>query len=264
MLTLSTPLEKLPGIGPATQKKLKKLGIKNVGELIFHFPHRYEDFSNLIPISKVKINEICTLQGKILEIKTIRTWKRRMFITEALMQDKTAAIRTIWFNRPYLTKILKKGDNVFLSGKTAVKNNEIFLSNPAYEKITDNLLPVNDLTHTGRLVPVYPETEGLSSRWIRYILKPLLTELKNKIPETLPEKILKENNFPALNQALWQIHFPDSLKSAESAKKRFSFEELFYIELFVLRERLKLAKEKAVSIPLKLRVVQKFRRISAF
>jgi ATP-dependent DNA helicase RecG len=114
------------------------------------------------------------------------------------------------------------------------------------------------LTHTGRLVPIYPETEKLSSRWLRFILKPLLLEFKNKITETLPEKILKENNFLGISEALWQIHFPASKILAERAQQRFSFEELFFIELFVLRQRAKLSKEKAISFTPNLEKIKKF------
>ncbi len=255
MLTLYTPIEELFGIGPTLKKRLKKLGIKTVEGLFSHFPHRYEDFSNLIPIAEVKLNQVCSVRGKILEIGNQRTWKKRMIITTAIIQDKTGAIQTTWFNQPYLTKILKKDDEVLLSGKTTFSNKEgVYLSNPQYEKPDSEKTP----THTSGLIPIYPETEGLSSRWIRSIIKRLLLQFKNKLPETLPLKILKENDFLTINQAIWQAHFPDSLKLAERARQRFSFEELFYIELFVLRERLKLAREKAVSIPVKLETIQEF------
>jgi len=253
-MNLSTPIEKIPRIGPVFQKKLKKLGIKIVQDLLFHFPHRYEDFSNLIPISKLKINETCTIQGKILEIKTTRTWKRKMFLTQAIVEDKTGAVKVIWFNQPYLTRVLKKEGNVFLSGKAVIGEDGVYLTNPAYEKGDFT----SDLTHTGRLVPIYPETERLSSRWLRFILKSLLINFENKIPETLPEKIIKENKFLPINKALWQIHFPDSKNLAKAAQKRFSFEELFFIELFVLRERARLAKEKSASFPLNLKLIQRF------
>jgi len=260
-MNLFTSIEKISGIGPVFKSKLKKLGIKTIGDLFFHFPHRYEDFSNLVPISKVRINEVCTIQGRILEIKNSHSWKKKMVLTQAVIEDKTGAIEAVWFHQPYLTRVLKKGDNVFLSGKVIIGNNKIYLSNPVYEKTnfkakTLNLQP--NLTHTGRLVPVYPETEGLSSRWFRHILKPLLSAFKNKIPETLPKSVIKEHNLLPINKALWQIHFPDSKKLAKAAQERFSFEELFFIELFVLRTRAQLAKEKAVSFPIHLKLIQRF------
>ena len=259
-MNIDTPIESVYGIGPVFQKKLKKIGVNTISDLIFHFPHRYEDFSNMIPIEEVKINEVCTIQGEILDIKNSRTYRKKMSLTEALVKDNTAAIRAMWFNQPYLTNVLKKGDNIFLSGKIVIGNNEIYFSNPIYEKSdpADRIMPNSGLTHTGRLVPIYPETEKLSSRWLRFILKPLLLEFKNKISETLPEKILKENNFLGIGEALWQIHFPASKILAERAQQRFSFEELFFIELFVLRQRAKLSKEKAISFTPNLEKIKKF------
>jgi len=259
-MDLTTPIEDIPRIGPVYQRKLKRLGIKTVQDLFFHFPRRYEDFSNLIPISKIRINEICTVYGKILGIETERTWKRKMFLTEAIIEDKTGAIKAIWFNQPYLTKTLRKGDNVFLSGKVTISKNGIYLSNPIYERGDLS----SDLTHTGRLIPVYPETAGLSSRWIRYILKPLLTDLEDQIEETLPKEIIKEYKLMPIKKALWEVHFPTSVELSQKAQNRFSFEELFYIQLFVLRERNRLNKEKSISLPIKLETIQNLVRSLSF
>jgi len=250
----ATPIEKILKIGPIYQKRLKKIGVKTVRDLLFYLPHRYEDFSNIIKISKVKQNESCCVQGKILEIKNSKTWKRKMILTQAVISDQTASIKVIWFNRPYLIKILKSGDLVCLAGRVAIGEDGLYLSSPAYEKIYQ----AANLTHTGRIVPIYPETEGLSSRWLRFIIKPLLTDLKDKIPETLPEKIRKKYNLILLKTALWQVHFPDSITLAERAKERFSFEELFLIELLVLRERIKLTQKKAYPVPFNLNLIKRF------
>ncbi|PIS39143.1 MAG: DNA helicase RecG [Candidatus Nealsonbacteria bacterium CG08_land_8_20_14_0_20_38_20] len=259
-MNLSTPIEQIPRIGPAYQKKLKKLGIKNIGDIIFHFPHRYEDFSRLIPIAKAELGGPFCFQGEIVDIKNIRTFRKRMMLTQATLADKTGKLKALWFNQPYLINTFKKGTFVCLAGKITGKGKSIYLSNPAYEKIENCKLKIenSDLTHTGRLIPVYPETEGLSSKWLRFIVKPLLAKLKNQIPDSLPEKISKKYDFLPLSKAIWQIHFPDSLKLAQEAKKRFAFEELFNLSLFVLRERMKLAKEKAAAIPLNLAAVQEF------
>jgi ATP-dependent DNA helicase RecG len=262
---LSTPIEQIPRVGPQYQKKLKKLGIKNVGDIIFHFPHRYEDFSNLIPISKAELGGPFCFQGEVLDIKNIRTFRRRLVLTQMTIDDKTGKLKVMWFNQPYLVNTFKKGTFVCLAGKITGKGKSIYLSNPAYEKIespTKNLVGEkignSDLTHTGRLIPVYPETEGLSSKWLRFIVKPLLAKLKEQIPDSLPEKLRQKFDFLPLSKAIWQIHFPASLKLAEKAKKRFAFEELFELSLFVLRERMKLAKERAAPIPLNLAAVQEF------
>ncbi|MEA3292901.1 MAG: ATP-dependent DNA helicase RecG [Patescibacteria group bacterium] len=253
-----TPVEKIFGIGPIYQKKLKKLGVRTISDLFFHFPHRYEDFSNIIKISKIKLNENCCVKGKILEIKNSQTWKKGIDLTEAIIQDETGAIKIIWFNKPYLTKYIEQGNQVFLTGKTAIGKDGLYLSNPAIEKIGNTSNGLWSLSHSGRIVPIYQETERLSSRWIRFIIRPLLIKLKNKIPETLPEEIRKKYNFLDISQAFWQIHFPDNFKLAEQAKKRFSFEELFYISLFVLRERIKLNQKSAFPIHTNLETIQEF------
>ena len=272
MLSLSTPIEQIPRIGIVYQKRLKKMWIKTVQDLLYHFPHRYEDFSKITPISRIKSGETYCILGKILKIKNTRTWKKRMFLTQAIVEDQTNAIRVVWFNRPYLVNILKEKDKVCLAGKVVRGDDGLYLSNPAHEKIPDSKgafknggerigVQIPDskfLTHTGRIVPVYPETEGLSSRWLRFILKPLLTKLENEIKDPLPEIIRKKRKFLPISKALWQIHFPDSQALARRAQDRFSFEELFFIELLVLRERAKIARQKGISVPLNINLIKKF------
>ncbi len=251
-MTLLTPIEKIPGIGIAYQKKLKKLGIKTVGKLLFYFPRSYEDFSQIADIAKIKLNKNICVKGKILEIKNTKTWQKRIGLTSAIIEDKTGAIKVIWFNQPYLTKILKKGEKVYLSGKALLGKSGIYIGNPTYEKCSS----LESSNYAGKIIPVYPETKGLSSKWLRSILRPLLLEFKNKIPETLPEEIIKKENLLSISKALWQIHFPISLKSAQKAQTRFSFEELFFIQLFILEKRLKLNQKKSFTIPFDVSLVQ--------
>ena len=259
-MDLTTPIEKIPRIGPVYQTRLKKLGIKKVEDLFYHFPYRYEDFSEIIPVSKVSLGQICCIKGKILKIETTRTWKKKMILTTAILQDKTGAIKVVWFNQPYLINVLKEGDEVCLAGKATSGDDGFYLTNPAYEKISQK----SDLTHTGRLVPVYPETEGLSSRWLRFILRPLLAKFKKEVKDPLPDKIRNKFNLMPIGKALWQVHFPDSKSLAKKAKDRFSFEELFFIELLVLKIRNKIARQKGVSVPLNVDLVKKFTKSLPF
>jgi len=253
-MNLATPIEKIPRIGPIYQQKLKRLGIKNVRDLLFHFPYRYDDFSRISPVAKVKIGETCCVQGKILKMKSNRTWKKRMFLTKAIIEDKTGAIKAVWFNQPYLVTTFKEGDKVCLAGKVVSGEDGIYLTNPTYERLSS----IDKLTHTGRLVPVYPETQGLSSRWLRFILKPLLAKIKEEVKDPIPESIRKEHNLLPINKALWQIHFPDSQALAKKAQDRFSFEELFFIQLSVLKEKMKIASQKGIAISLNAKLIKKF------
>ena len=248
-MNLFTPIQEVPRVGKQYQKKLSKLGIKTVRDLLFHFPHRYEDFSNIIPIKEIKEGENVCIQGKIVKIENIMTWKRRLVITTAVIEDDSGKINATWFNQPYLTNTLKENDFVYLAGKITKSKNksELYLSSPIHEKISNQEDP--HTTHTGRIIPVYPTTEGVSSRWIRYILKPLLSQIKDEIKDLIPKQIKETVHLLPVNEALKEIHFPSSLELVEKAKKRFDFQELFLVQLYVLRERVKLKKEKAIPLP---------------
>lgn len=243
-MNLSTPIKELSGVGPIYEKRLKRMGITRVRDLLFHFPREYQDFSKITSISKIREGQVYCLKGKILDIKARRSWKRKMSIAEGMLKDKTGALRLLWFNQPYIVANLHKEDEVYLVGRVIRGKNGILLSNPSYEKIDKEGGPV----HAGRLVSVYPETAGISSRWIRYMVKRILDQLTT-VPETLPKEILQNRNIPEFREAIQQVHFPDSKKEAALATKRFAFEELFYILLFVLTERRRLSEVKAVSIP---------------
>jgi len=258
-MNLNTPIEKIPRIGPQYQKKLNKLGIETISDLLFHFPHRYEDFSNLTPIAEVKTEEKVCIQGKIKDIQNIVTRKRGFVLTKATVEDETGTIKVIWFNQPYLVDSLKPGASVCLAGKAALNKKYfpgVYLSSPVHEKLSED--EQKNLIHTGGLIPVYPETEGLSSRWLRYIVRPLLVNFKDKIKDPLPEFIQNENQLLPLNKALWQIHFPDSNELAEQSRKRFSFQEIFFIQLNVLMEKLKLKQRQAIQIPFNLKTTKSF------
>lgn len=259
-MMLSSPIQNLTGIGPILLKRLQKLKIYTIEDLIFYFPSRYEDFSNIVPIVKIKLNAQCTIEGKILEIKNQRTWKRKMFLTQALLQDETGAVELIWFNQPYLTKMLKRGDQICVAGKAIIsRRGGIVVSNPVFEKISDIAQgEERELIHSGRLVPIYPETVGLSSRWLRTVIYRLLKAFGGKIPETLPLEILTSQKLLPMQKAIRQIHFPDSAEIAKIARQRFSFEELFFIELIVLQQRYRLNQEKSPSIPIDIKQTKKF------
>lgn len=241
MTTLKTPIEELKHIGPRYVLYLKKLGIKTAGDLLFHFPFRYDDFSDSKLIRDAQVGETVSLKGEILDIENIRTRNRRMTLTQALVQDDSGVIQAIWFNQPFLTNALKPGMSVSLSGKIAFGKEGIQLVSPAYEVLGKSNL------HTGRLVPVYHETEGVSSKWLRAHIKPLLS-LAETIPEFLPEEILDRQDLFDIGEAIRQIHFPDDGAAAEIARRRLAFDELFLVQLFMQRQRQKWQKEKAVSV----------------
>jgi len=259
MITLQSKIEEVSRIGDWHQKHLNRMGIHTVADLIWHFPARYEDFSNICPIAKIKLGEKQCIAGKVLSISNKRTWKKKMYITEALISDESGTILAIWFNQSYLTRTLKQGDNVFLAGKVSLGKEGIFLSSPVYEKIS-----TQETKHTARLVPIYPETTGITSRWLRYILAPLLQHFQNTFTEPLPQNIVEEHNLLEINTAIQQIHFPSTQEQAEKARQRFSFENLFLVELSVVKARMQLSHQEAIPVPFNVELIQDFVKSLSF
>ena len=251
MLSLSSKIESLNKVGPAYLKKLHKLNIKTIQDLFFHFPYRYEDFSKKTLINELKESEKATIQGKIIEIKSTRLFHRRMVITEALIKDKSGSIKAVWFNQPYLSETLKKGKIVNLSGKLSFYKKTLSFSSPIYE------LAKEETTHTGRLVPIYRETEGISSRYLRFLIKPLLY-LTEQIDDFLPTQIKNKFDLMDLDQAIKQIHFPKNISLKKKAHERLSFNELFLIQLASLQQKQKIAKEKAIELPFDQKLIKPF------
>ncbi|KKU18944.1 MAG: ATP-dependent DNA helicase RecG [Candidatus Azambacteria bacterium GW2011_GWA2_45_90] len=258
MLSLNDPVEKISRVGgPVYLKKLHQLGVKTVRDLLFYFPRRYDDFSNLILIRDLKPDENATIRGKILSVSSSYVYGKRMSITDCLAEDSSGTIRAVWFNQPFLINTFKAGQIVNLSGKLSFRKKEAYLSNPSYEIIgRDGRAEKSEINHTARFVPVYPETKGLTSRRLRYVIRPLLF-LTNKIADYLPEEIKKGRSLISLGEAISQIHFPASEEAADKAKKRLAFDEIFLIQLFLLKEKLKLKQEPAAAISLDVDLIKK-------
>lgn len=227
----NTSVSNLPGVGANTASKLNKLRINTVGDLIYHFPFRYEDFSNITQITQLTGNEKITVQGVIWQIKNIRT-RTGKFLTQAQIADESGIIDVVWFNQPYLTKSLKPGTPLSLSGKAQSDGHKIKLISPSYEIIrTQDSTLTTTTTHTGRLVPVYPETEGLSSKWLRSKIKELLPIFTKTNPDFIPPEIIMTSKLVTLGQALSKIHFPKDYQEVEEARNRLGFDELFLTQL---------------------------------
>jgi len=232
-------ISKIPGIGRYYEYKLRKLNVNTVEDLIYHFPFRYDDFSQIKTIENIQTEEIVSIQGVIWQIKNIRT-RSGKFITVATVADQSGTVEVVWFNQPYLTQTLKPGMQISLSGKIQFEGFRAKLISPSYEilrsstsQIESNLNQVNqDQTlHTGRLVPIYPETEGVSSKWLRGKIAKILPVYLKNTEDFVPKQIIERQNLAGLTNALNYVHFPKSQDEIEKAKKRLAFDELFLIQL---------------------------------
>jgi ATP-dependent DNA helicase RecG len=263
-LTLNDSIEKIKGIGPRYLRCFQKLAIKTIKDLLYYFPFRYEDFSLIKKISEISSEEKVSLIVQVKKISLRRTWKKKMFIIEADLEDETGTIKAIWFNQVYLLKTIKKGMTLSVAGKVKKKGGKFILSNPTFEIISrfsnnqdKNQEDFLSLKHTGRLVPVYSETEGLTSKAIRsFILKVL--DFRKKIREYLPPFLIEKYNLLPISEALLKIHFPNSLEEAQKAKDRFVFESLLFSQLYLLRIKLKNKLLKFPKINLDINLLKKF------
>lgn len=235
-LKLNTKIENLYNVGDVYKKYLNKLGIYNIRDLLYHFPSRYDDLSSVKPIIEARSGESATFKGKLLNIASRRARNKRMTITEAIISDDTSTLKVIFFNQPYLERFFKTGDSLVLAGKVDYRPYlGKYLSNPVYDKTT-----TPPSAHLGRIVPHYPETRGISSRWLRSKIKSLL-KLSYDLIDPLPAQIKDKLDLINLDEAIRQIHFPDFEQSLKAATRRLAFDELFLIALRteIIRDKFK-------------------------
>src|SRR3989339_200000 len=243
MINLDSPIEILSKVGKTTAQRLQKLGLKTAKDLLFYFPFRHEDWSNVISVAKLSYGTVATCRARVELIKNTRSFFKRKNITEALVSDNSGSIKVVWFNQPYLAKTLKIGDEIFLSGKVDLDRFGLHLTSPSYEKINRE----GETTHTARIVPIYSVTENLTEKQIRFLVK-LIIPLAEKIEDWLPKNIKAKFNLVDLKDALGQIHFPDNKFKLESAKRRLKFDELFLVQLRNTLVKINLLKTKAPVI----------------
>lgn len=245
-MQLATPVSALPGIGSSYLWRLKQLNIETMEDLIFHFPFRYDDFSNVSSAREAQIGQKVTLKGEIWSINNIYTRSRKV-LTQAVFNDGSLPITLTWFNQPWLIKNIQAGDKLQISGKLNKYKNKLTIVAPVWEKISnDQSLTTNSQSlHTGRLVPVYPETAGLTSKWLRSKIDLVLPKLLPEVSDPLPESI--KNGMLTLNQAVKEVHFPQSYDSLNLARQRLAFDELFFIQLATQKARSQWKKKPTIN-----------------
>ncbi|MDQ1284408.1 MAG: ATP-dependent helicase RecG [Patescibacteria group bacterium] len=242
MVNLDTLLKDISRITPKYAKTLEKMKLVTVRDFLLYFPFRYDDFSQTVLLSESHLDKAVTVEGKITKAKSFRARSRRMTITEIIMEDENnTLLKAVWFNQPYILESLSQGSKIRLSGKLSLDDGTYSMSNPAWEKSS------RDATNTGRLVPVYPETAGITSKWIRWQMKTLLP-LARQMEDVLPEDIRKKYHLPDIYAALAQIHFPDSNNSLLLSQKRMAFQEMFLVQLKALQVKRDWGKKNSPDI----------------
>jgi ATP-dependent DNA helicase RecG len=229
--TLSAvPVVAVKGVSTVTQGLLARLGIETVRDLLYHFPRRHEDLSHTRPISQLQLGDKTTIVGAIRNVKS-HSGRGGMPITRLTVSDGTGQIEASWFHQPHLAKRFRPGREIVLSGVVDEYLGRLVLRSPEWEPLQRELL------HTGRLVPIYPLTEGIGARRMRSLVRAALDEWGPQIVDPLPQPLLASADLLDLPQALAEMHFPESLASLEQARRRLCFDEFLLLQLGVLHQR---------------------------
>jgi ATP-dependent DNA helicase RecG len=254
-LSLATPIEIALRVAEAERAGLKKLGLKTVRDLLYHFPARYGDTATVRDIATLAAGEIATVYGQVRRLETSRTFRGHIPRATGLLEDATGKLSLTWFSQPYIAKMIPEGSLVRVTGKVADRGGKKSMANPEIQRVESMPIAVGDsLFGSGEdseaaLLPVYPESKGVSSRWLFHAAQKMLAAIpEGDFADPIPAAFLEKYSLPALRTALFWIHAPKKASQARAARKRFAFEEVFLIQADRARQRASLAGEPAHEI----------------
>lgn len=243
-LKLDSPVQYIKGIGPKRALYFKRLNIENVKDLLFLIPHRYLDYSTVLKIKDLKINDEATIIGRVHLIE-IKKAMRRGEMVNILLKDDTGSIVLRWFNRPDLKNKFKPGDWLVVSGKVSFFYNKQFI-NPLYEIIGEDDSGADK--SSGTIIPIYPLTEGLGLWDIRRAMNIAVDLCLDEIQETVPQYLLDKHNLPPLKKAIRELHFPQSVDQAKIARQRLVYDEFFFFEMALARRKTMVKNQQGVAL----------------
>jgi len=249
---MNTLLKNIPKITPKYIKILEKLGLFTVQDFLFYLPFRYDDFSKTVALSEEYLNSVITVSAFVTKTKLNRIFKRKMTIAEVMLEDENQTpLKAVWFNQPFILDSMPIGTEVRLSGKLELKGKYLTLTNPAWERAS------REKTNTGQLVPIYSETPGITSKWIRWQMKTFfanITDLEDYVPEDLRKKL----HLYSLLSALRQIHFPENQEKLLIAQKTFAFREMFLMQLKTLQMKNTWEAQSATRLKFDEKLIEEF------
>lgn len=221
------------------QKALKRLRIETVEDLLYHLPARYEDISDIQSVEGLEKGQEAVVYGQLSGLKSRKAWKSRRPIAEGYIEDGSAKIKIMWFNQPYLAKMYTDGMYVKVAGKVTGTDDKLYIANPEVEKLDalpvdrhDSIFKGTDTEIEDTIYPVYRETKGVTSKWFYHtVLKCFEKGILDHLHDPIPEEVVRRYKLPVLKTALVWIHSPKKAEHAQSARKRFAFEEVFYIQV---------------------------------
>ena len=255
-LSVDTPVDRLRGVDSKLAARLQRLDVSTVRDLLYLFPRRHLDYSNIAKISELVPDQLCTVLATVWEANNVKGGPAgRRTDTEAVVSDETGSIRIRWFGQRYLARTLKPNSRVAIAGRVEVFRGQVTFDSPDHEILEHGQRPL----HTGRLVPVYPLTEGLTGRTLRRIAWQALDEWLGGVEESLPQDLMSRANLLPIKDAIHQAHYPGDLEEWEEARRRLAFDELFTLQLAVLtRRKNRISDVDGVPIPINREVFKGF------
>jgi ATP-dependent DNA helicase RecG len=242
-LNLDGTIEQLPNVGKTTAAAFRRLGVKTVRDMLYHFPHRYDDYTKQKQIGDLEIGAIETVVATVTDVRTfsMRSGAQALEIT---VSDESGVLKVVFFRQAWLARQITVDSQIVLSGKVDSYMGLRQMSNPDWEPFSDD-----ELLHTGRLVPVHPLTKGLHERNARTLIKQVVDRTAGMLEDHLPANVRERAGLMPLTEAIQQIHFPNTKESLERARKRLAFDEFLYIQLGVLQRKVLMQGERGYSMP---------------
>ncbi|HYV23455.1 MAG TPA: ATP-dependent DNA helicase RecG [Candidatus Bathyarchaeia archaeon] len=249
--SLDLPVTRIPGIGSESAKLLERMNIHSIGDLLWHLPSRFDDFSKFVPLRRLMPNATQTAVATLGRISQRRTATGKL-MTEAELAEEDGTptdVRATWFGRAFVKETHREGERVRISGKVRFFGRTLQFSQPTLERADA------EAVHTGRLVPIYPLTEGIKPgqmrRWLHTAIEggTRRTGLVSEVPEPLPPGIRERHHLPDIASALRQVHFPDDVERLFAARRRLAFDELLVLQLALAQRRARW-KAQASALPL--------------
>ena len=241
---LNAQLTILSGVGPKNSESLQALGMHTLGDMLYYFPRRYEDYSQLKPIKNLFYGEQVTVIGTVQSVFTRKIRAGASTMIEVVISDGTGGLRLSWFNQPWIANRMKEGQQISVSGKIEQYLGRLVMNNPDYEDVDAEHL------HTNRIVPIYSLTGRITQKWLRERMDQVITYWAPAVVDALPEGIRKSAQLLALGEALLNIHFPVSQDQLKAARQRLAFDEIFFLQMGVLRQKRDWKKADARRFPI--------------
>jgi len=247
---LATPLQFVKGVGPRVALTLQKIGLHTVEDLLYHFPHRYEDRSNFRPLGRTRHNETVCTSGEVCSVTVDRTARQGLLLTRVLIQDTSSAAELVFFRQPWLKDVFNrlKGKRICVYGLVDRQGGRPTFRHPEWEELSDE----SDSLHVNRIVPVHPLTEGLAAKTLRTIAFNTVQKYAALVPDVLPRELTRRLQLMDVVPAMVQIHFPESTVALEAARRRLVFDELFLLQM-ALAKRKRAMGEQLPGIPFEIK-----------